>query len=481
MRPLIDRSLVFSVLAGLALIGVSATAEEWSRFRGPNGSGVSSETRLPVEFGPTRNVAWVAEVPFGRSSPAVAGDRIFLTAVDEGKLVTLALDRKSGREVWRWEIEPSERAEFHTATDSATPTPVTDGSNVYVFFHEFGVVSYDAAGKERWRVALGPFRNFYGMAASPVLAGGRLIILCDQAEESFLLALDKETGETLWRSERAQRFEAYSTPILYPNAEEPTAIIVSGSRWVDAYDPKTGETIWTLPGFGFSPISSPVILGDLVFVNAIDHAENGWADFGELLEKHDKDGDGELSREDVADMWISRHYGWLNGDGEGNITAADWKHLENEVVTESWGVYAIRVGDGKAEKVWNYRKNVPYIPSPLIEGEVFFMVNDSIVTSLDARTGELLKRGRLGQGPAKVYASPIAAGGKIYVPTMEGEVAILSAEAEWEVLGTNSLGEEIWSTPSIAGDHLLVRTKGKLYSFAQGAGAAAGEAEPSSR
>ncbi len=459
-------STVFAVVFCLgALSAGTLHAGDWARFRGSNGSGVSEATGLPVEFGPEKNLAWAAEVPFGRSSPVVAGDRLFLTAVEEGKLVTLAIDRASGKELWRWELEPRERAELHAATDSATPTPVTDGDNVYAFFHEAGLVSYDRAGKERWQVPLGPFRNFYGMAASPILAGDRLFVLCDQAEGSFLLAVDKNTGKEIWRKARPARLEAYTTPILYPNAESPTALLVSGSRWVDAYDLATGVTLWSQGRVGSGPVSSPVLAGDMLYVTAIDHAEDGWAPFDGLLAAHDKDGDGELSRTDVEGVWIANHFGWLNTDGEGNITAEDWARLAREVVNEHWGVFGMRIGDGAVETVWNYRQNVPYIPSPLVLDGVFYMVKDGIVTSLDAVTGELLKRDRLGDGSAKVYASPVAAAGRIYIGTMDGEVAVLAAGADWKVVATNSLGDEIWASPAIADAHLYVRTKSKLYAF----------------
>ncbi|MCP4205335.1 MAG: PQQ-like beta-propeller repeat protein [bacterium] len=458
-------ALAFLILLAMAL-ALPAADLEWPGFRGVNAAGVSSSTGLPTEFGPEKNLVWEVEVPFGRSSPAISKDRIYLTAVDGNDLVTLAVDRKSGKELWRWTVERVEKAEFHTATDSATPSPVTDGENVYAFFHEAGLVSYDANGKERWRVPLGPFRNFYGMAASPVLAGERLFVLCDQAEGSFLLAVDKNTGKELWRQERPARLEAYTTPILYPDADAPKALLVSGSRWVDAYDPATGEILWTKSGVASGPISTPVLMGDTLYVSGIDHAEDGWAPFGPLLEQHDKDGDGELSRKDVEGAWIANHFGWLNSDGKANITIEDWQRVEREMVNEHWGVYAIRVGDGSAETVWNYRKNVPYIPSPLVHDDVFYMIKDDIITSLDPKTGEVLKRGRLGESKSKVYASPIAADGKIYIGTLDGDVAVLRAGAEWSVLASNTLGDEIWASPAIADGHLYVRTKGKLYAFA---------------
>ena len=138
----------FAMPLVLLALALPLAAGEWSRFRGPNGSGLSNAAGLPVEVGPVTHAAWVAEVPFGRSSPVLTADRIFLTATDGGKLVTLAVDRVSGKVLWRHEIERSHDAGLYKDTDSATPSPVTDGENVYAFFHEAGLVSYDGAGKD---------------------------------------------------------------------------------------------------------------------------------------------------------------------------------------------------------------------------------------------------------------------------------------------------------------------------------------------
>jgi outer membrane protein assembly factor BamB len=477
MRSAHSALLSISV-AMIALLASPASAEEWPVFRGANGAGVSAATALPVEFGPEKNLVWQAEVPFGRSSPVIAGGRVFVTAAEGGRLLTLAFDGKSGEELWRRELERAYEAEFHSDTDSSTPTPASDGANVYALFHEFGLISYNAKGTERWRLPLGPFRNFYGIAASPVLAGDRLYVLCDQAEDSFLLAVDKNSGRELWRSKRAARLEAYSTPVLYPTAEAPELVIVSGSRWVDAYDPATGEVVWTLGQVGSSPISSPILLGDTLFVSAIDHAESGWTPFDTLLEEFDKDDDGELSRTDVENAWVAKHFGWLNSDGEGNLTEEDWNRVGREMVNDDWGVFAVRVPEagGQPEKLWNYRQNIPYIPSPLVYDGVFYMVKDGMVTSLEPESGEQLKRGRLG-GSSKVYASPIAGDGKIYIGTLEGDVAVLEAGGEWSVVATNSLGDEIWATPAIANGDLFVRTRGKLFRFGMPATEEAGAAE----
>src|SRR6266542_6122707 len=175
----------------LALILVAAAlSPDWSRFRGPNGSGVAEVHNLPVEFGPRRNVLWKTPVPEGNCSPILAGDRLFLTAAEGERLLTLCLDRHTGKLLWKRELPKSRTERKSPPNGPASTTPVTDGENVYSLFSEFGLVSYTAGGKERWRVPLGPFTPPHGMAASPILAGGKLIVVADQISASYIAAFD---------------------------------------------------------------------------------------------------------------------------------------------------------------------------------------------------------------------------------------------------------------------------------------------------
>jgi len=465
---------MFSVIRALTavvactLVTSPGSAEEWRRFRGPNGSGVSASTGLPVEFGPDKNVAWSVEIPSARSSPVLADGKIFLTAIDGDRFSTLALDEKTGKILWHRQIERDRTTEMYQGTDSASPSPVTDGANVYAFFQETGLVSYDGRGEERWRHPLGPFQNFYGIAASPVLSGNTLILVCDQMRGSFLLAVDKDTGKELWRQERSGRLLSYATPILYPDARNPREVIVVGNLWVDAYDLESGKSTWVLGGLGVDPVSSPVLAGDLLFTNTSDHAPEPPPPFSELADKHDTDGNGVLSHSEVKDTWMYNHFGYLDWDGDGTLSAKDWHDLNESMATGGWGIAAIRVPSGNAEAtvVWRSQQSVPYIPTGLVYEGVLFMVKDGIVSALHPETGELLKRGRLTKGSPKVHASPVAADGKIYIATREGQVAVLSAGADWEVLAMNDLEDEIHASPAIADGHLYVRTKSKLYSFA---------------
>jgi outer membrane protein assembly factor BamB len=190
-------------------------AAEWSQFRGWNSSGVMETSSLPVRFGPHRNLVWRASTAPGRSSPILTREHIFLSAVEGEQLWVICLDRSSGDLQWRREV-PRPRSEvMHRANGPASPTPVTDGSNVYAFFSEFGLISFDQEGRERWRLPMGPFNNPMGLAASPILADGKVLMICDQESGSFFVAVDQMTGQVLWRVERPGFTRGFSTPVLY--------------------------------------------------------------------------------------------------------------------------------------------------------------------------------------------------------------------------------------------------------------------------
>ena len=186
-------SVAAAVLAGLALmpiVGRSATSDEWDRFRGPNGSGVIEATGLPLTFGPETNVIWKTAVAPGYSSPIIRGNRVFLTAFEDERLFTVCLDRESGRILWRRAVDRPRVEALDPRNHPAAPSPAIDeAGNVYVFFGEFGLVSYDPEGVERWRLPLGPFNNVYGMGASPIVAQGLVMLACDQQRDSFLSPL----------------------------------------------------------------------------------------------------------------------------------------------------------------------------------------------------------------------------------------------------------------------------------------------------
>ncbi len=454
-------------------------ANDWLQFRGPNGTGVAGGAdgpTLPAQFGATKNLAWKASVPFGRSSPVVTSDRVFLTASEGDKLVTLALDRKTGKMLWRRDVARARHMPLYKANDAASPTPVSDGKNIIVFFAELGLISYGPDGSERWRVPLGPFSSFYGMAGSPVLAGNTLVLVADQTANSFILAVDARNGKVLWQKDR-KNYEAWSTPVVYTPKNAPAQLVVLGSNTLDAYSLDKGERLWWVTKVGVYPKGVPALSGDMVYVNGEGGDEPFLPPYEDTLKKHDKDNNQRIQPEEMKGDPFEEHFGWLDSNSDGYIDRTEYDIIRTGTSASGHGITAIRLGgnggsgDLTATNVaWRLKKSYPNIPAPLVYRDVMYLMKEGgIVTSLNPATGEVLKMGRTPEALEEYYASPVAADGKIFMVSASCKVTVLKAGAQWEILATNDLDEECWATPAIAGNSLIIRTRGALYSFADGA------------
>ncbi|HXI43242.1 MAG TPA: PQQ-binding-like beta-propeller repeat protein [Bryobacteraceae bacterium] len=447
-----------------------ARGQDWPRFRGPNGTGVSETTGLPVEFGPDKNLSWRREIPFGRSSPIVTKDRVFLTAIDGDKLITLSLDRMTGGIVWRREIIRNHAHKVFKGNDTATPTPATDGSNVYAFFPDLGLVSYASDGNERWRSPLGPFDSFYGVAASPIIHGGLILLVCDQTKGSFLLAADKDTGRVRWRKERPVPFEAFSTPVVYLPKEGSAQLVVSGSDRIDGYSIDTGKNLWWVGGHGRYPIATPALVDGIIYAPAGGSEQPPYPPFDEMLKTLDKNKDGKISREEfAADPLYGDHFGWVDTNNDGYITADEWNYVLRSSVNEH-GLIAVRAGGegDQTEKhlMWRYKKTYSVLTSPLVYRGVLYQIKSGgILTALNPENGEVWKIGRAKDAIEDYFASPVAADGKIFLLSHSGKVTVVNAGQQWEVLAVNDLKEESQATPALAFGHIYVRTSNALYSF----------------
>jgi outer membrane protein assembly factor BamB len=460
-----NRTVRTGVLALLALAVIGVHAEDWPRFRGPNGSGVAKATGLPVEFGPGKNLAWRVAAPFGRSSPIVVGDRVFLTASEGGQLLTLGYDLASGRELWRRSVAPAHRHEIYKANDAASPTAASDGNHLYVFFADFGLLSYTLDGKERWRYRMGPFTNFYGIGSSPIVEKGLVIMVCDQIRGSYAVAVDAGTGKERWRRERPETPDGWGVPVV--RGDELVAV---GSTRVDGYQLATGEPRWWMPLSSNGSMGSPVFHGETLLVAASGSEEPWLPGFAAVVAKSDRNGDGMVSREEVKEEkdWVE-HFGWVDADRDGLLNAREWE-AARQFGVGNYGAVAIPLGgkgkiEGTAVK-WRMKRNLPYIPSPVLYDGVYYMVKTGgIVTSMNPETGEIWKQGRATGALGTYNASPVAADGKIYAANEEGKVAVLRAGAQWEVLAVNDLGDEIFATPALSGGRVVVRTRRALWSF----------------
>lgn len=447
----------------------------WARFRGPNGSGLAADASLPAALGPNVNVIWKTDVPQGYSSPVLSAERVFVTAVEDDKLLTIAIDRRDGSEVWRREAPRPRRDRLDPRNNPAAPSAATDGDHVVVFFAEYGLLGYDVDGNELWRVPLGPFDNLYGMGASPIIHDGRVLLVCDQRTGSFLIAVDVADGSTVWRVDRPEAASSHATPVVwYPESGDPQLIVV-GSFLLSGYDIGTGERLWWVRGMVHEMKSVPVIGGDVVYVNGYGSPLNNPGNttdvgpFDDARQAYDTDGDGMLSADELPDGRAKQRLGMSDLDRDGQLSQRDWEYFRNSMQMTN-GMFAIRLG-GRGDmtqenRLWLYSRSVPQLPSPLLLDGILYMINDGgVVTILDPETGERLDQGRLEGAADKYYASPVAADGKIFIASELGKVAVLQPGRRIEIITVNDLDELTYATPAIVGGRLYLRTDSTLYCF----------------
>lgn len=451
---------------------------QWPQFRGPNASGISDEKNILVTFGPEENVFWKTPVSMGNSSPVIAANRVYLTGFEKEELLTMAVDKQTGRVLWQRQApRPRRQVIERPSNGPASASPVTDGQNVYVFFQDFGILAYDADGKELWRMPLGPFRNPFGHGASPVLAGNTLLMNIDQDAGSYLLAVDKDKGTVRWRTERPFAQRGYATPVLYRGPDGALQVLVAGSYRLSGYDVQNGKEIWWIRHLPWQIKPTPVISGsELYFVTYSGESDPGAQQqvpsFEEALAMMDLNKDGRLSKDEITDPGMKDRFNeYLDLDGTGFLEERDWRQYQERRQGEN-GLRAYRLG-GKGDVtdthlLWKNSRSLPNVPSPLAyRGVLYTLKEGGILTSFDMRTGEILKQARLEGAPGDYYASPVAADGKLYVVSEEGKASVIQAGAQWQVLKVNDMGDGCKGTPAIADGRLYIRTYGTLYCFAE--------------
>ena len=500
------KNTIFAISCALLVATLSLTkaaAEDWSQFRGPNGSGVSASTGLPVEFGPKTNVVWKTALPPGHSSPVLTRDRIFITAYEKDrqqttdgrpksentkqndagdyKLLVICLDRQTGKLLWQREVPRSRVGRLQNVNGPASPSPVTDGSNVYVFFQEFGLVSYTAVGKERWRVPLGPFNMFYGFGASPILVDDKVILPVDQDNpSSYLIAVDKNSGRVRWKVDRPVVISGYSTPIIYQPKQGPKQIVIPESFQLSAYSVADGKRVWWVRGLACEMKSIASNDGEYLYINGWGFPTNQPGQqvktipFRDALPRYDKNGDRQIAKSEISgtesmDKMLSAAFEAFDLDRDEKLNDKDWEIFRAMMASEN-GLLAIKLG-GTGDQTstairWRYSKPVPQVPSTLLYKGVLYMINDSgILISFNPATGEVIKQGRLQGAIDKYFSSPVAADDKVFLIGEGGAVSVLKAAGDWEILKVNELDDECFATPAIADGRIYIRTRSALYCF----------------
>ena len=415
-------------------IALSACAQNWPSFRGTSASGVADHQNLPVTWNVERgtNIVWKTAIPgLAHSSPIVWGDRIFVTtavssrpdasfkrglygegdasddtSVQQWKVY--CVDRKSGKVLWdRTAYEGRPKDKRHMKSTYASSTPATDGHVVIALFGSQGLYAYDTAGKLLWKRDLGRFNvgaydlpeYEWGPASSPIVYGDMVIVQCDQQKGSFIAALDKTTGETVWRTERDE-LPSWGTPAVYRDE-----LITNGSNFIRGYDPRTGKELWKLGGSSKITAPTPVY-------------------------------------------------------SDGTIIVASGRRPEAPI-------FAIRADSGgKVE--WHKEQRGSYMPTPLIYGPyVYVLGNAGVFDCYRLKGGEEIYRQRIPHQGSGFSGSPVASDGRIYLPSEDGDIFVVKAGPQFELLARNEMGEPLMATPALAAGMMIVRTQHTLWAIGQ--------------
>lgn len=451
----------------------------WNRFRGPNGTGLANSGSYPEELGPGRNVRWVSDVPPGHSSPVLGRERVFLTGLEGEALVVFALERASGARAWKREVPRPRRGRFHPDNHPAAASVAVDGDTVVAFFDEFGLAAFDLDGKERWRLALGPFDNVYGMGASPVIVGDLVVLPCDQQTGSFVLGVGLADGRERWRVARPQAVSGHCTPVVRRTSAGLDEVLLPGSYLLDAYDARSGARRWWLAGLPSEMKSVPVLLDGRLWLHGYSMPFNDLgnqielAAFDEARNGHDADHDGRIGPAEFPDARLTRYFEFFDLDADGTLDAREWDALRVSLASVN-SAQCLDVDGEPGERAptsvrWHAYRSVPQLPSPLVIGGAYWMLADQggLVTLLDPDTGEVLAKERLPDALDNYYASPVAGDGKVYVLSRGGILSVLRAGRRIEPLHRAEFEETCYATPALEDGCLWLRTETKLWCFAE--------------
>jgi outer membrane protein assembly factor BamB len=405
---------ILIVLCGVVGSVQQAGSSTWPRFRGPNGTGIASDTDVPVQWSEKEGVQWKTRIPgAGNSSPIVWGDKVFLQSAtaDGRERLLLCLDAANGKVLWSRSL-PGSKARTHAKNSLASSTCATDGQRVYTLFWDGTRISADAfdfQGKQLWSRDLGRFVSQHGAGTSPIVFQDKVILANDQDGAATVYALDARDGTIVWKTPRPAFRACYSAPFLLERPGRPAEVIVASTAGITSYNPQNGSEnwkySWSFTGMALRTVASPIFADGLVIANS--------------------------------------------GDGSGA------RHL-----------IAVKVGDRgdvtSTNLAWEWKKNrpFPYVPTMLAWGEHLYFVSDrGDAGCVVAKTGEPVWTQHLCQGAT---ASPILIDGKVYAISDDGIVYVFQASPTFKLLAKNALGEAVSATPAVADNRLFIRTSTHL-------------------
>ena len=440
--PLALGLLLLGLLVGPTLTRANETGTHWPTWRGPTANGISPDGDPPVHWSETENIRWKVEIPgLGSASPVIWQDRLYiLSAVSDAQqmkeyetraaeareagervrgpgpmqqdYVVMALSRRDGSVIWQTTalsgMPPEGR---HSENSWASGSPVTDGEVLIAHFGSAGTFAYDLEGRELWSVDLGDMttRNGFGEGSSPSIHGDRVVINWDHEGDSFIVALDKRSGEEIWRRERDER-TSWATPLIV-EVDGKMQVIVPATARTRAYDLDNGEEIWSLAGMTVNTIPSPNYRDGIVYL--------------------------------------------ISGFRGSMLQAVELARAKGDV-------------EGTEALLWSYDRDTPYVPSALLYGDQLYFLKglNNILTSLSAVDGSVVFNQVRIEELKNIWASPVGAAGRVYIVSREGDAVVLEHGKEYKVLASNSLDDRFDATPAIVDDEIYLRGKTYLYCIA---------------
>ena len=494
-RYIIWAALIAALLLVHSTNTMQANEPNWPQFRGPGGLGIAPDNQAyPTKLDMSKNLLWKTEVPKGRSSPCIWGDRIFITARSDKKLETICIARGNGTIKWRKTVEPETMEKITVTNSHASPTPVCNGKKVYVYFGSFGLIAYDVDGNELWKKPLAVPKMQHGSASSPILADGLVVINCDQKKDPYLLAVDQSTGQQVWKIKRpvTKKIWSWSTPVLWKHGDE-TELVVLGRERLTGYDLKDGRERWWVSNLPLETAATPVCNGETLYATATAPFHGDPVnppqipDPNELFQEYDVNGDNRLVEEEVPEdlsilprlgawaLGIKKNFKRHDHNGDGALSKEEWKRIRNGMLrwtgqlNKSDMCLAIRSGGNgdvtETHVQWRNSEGISQVTSPLYYRRHIYIVKYAgVVSCFDAKSGEKLFREKLG-ARGYYYASPVAADNKVYFSSNKGVVVVIQAGDQFKILSQNKIGERIAATPALVDGIIYLRTAKHVMAF----------------
>ena len=481
--------LISVIIVNQSVLSQVPESSTWPEFRGKNCSGLARpDQNPPIDLVPGENLLWKTPLLCGESSPCIWGDRIFLTGFDKEKkqLQVMSYNRTNGKLLWNRVVPAKEIETYHVIATPAESTPATDGKRIYVHFGSYGLLCYDFEGEVVWTLELPVNDHEGGSGMSPIVADDLVILpIRHTKEEMYLLALDSKTGRKLWKQPVSNL--GHSTAVVCGNQ-----VVLHGYDFIAGYSVNDGSEIWRVSA-KTTGSTTPAANNDIVYVASFAYLGEQrnrlpMPDYQEFLKKNDSNGDSLISKQEFPKVFHFNYRPEMEGTPEAVANLIDYWNLVDtdksiSIDSTEWqayldyyaqqsidhGLVAIKTdgtGDVTASNVlWKENEGVPEVSSPLVyKGRVYMIKSGGIVTCVNARTGELLYRERLGAS-GTYYSSPVAVNDRIYIASSKGTVVVFAAGDGLNVLARNNLKENILATPAIVDNKIYVRTDKHLYAF----------------